>query len=57
MVKRREVIDLLRQAGFTPDGGTNHEHWRKGDRWTQVPRHGEIPNRLFEKIKKQAGLK
>lgn len=57
MVKRKEVTDLLKQAGFHPTGGTNHEHWTDGTRWTQVPRHSEIPNQLFEKIKKQAGLK
>ena len=57
MVKCKEVTDLLRRAGFTPCGGTNHEHWTNGEKWTQVPRHGEIPNVLFEKIKKQAGLK
>lgn len=57
MVKREEVTDLLRRSGFHPDGGTNHERWTDGTRFTQVPRHGEIPNQLFEKIKKQAGLK
>ena len=57
MVKRREVIRLLRQNGFMPSTGTNHEHWTDGKRFTQVPRHREISNQLFEKIKKQAGLK
>ena len=57
MVKRGEVTDLLRKNGFYPTGGTNHEHWSNGSEWTQVPRHGERPNQLFEKIKKQTGLK
>ena len=54
MVKRKEVTDYLRAAGLHPTGGTNHEHWTDGAHWTQVPRHKEISNQLFEKIKKQA---
>ncbi len=57
MVKRKEVTDILRSAGLKPTGGTNHEHWTDGVHFTQVPRHREIPNALFEKIKKQAGIK
>ncbi|WP_165050794.1 MULTISPECIES: type II toxin-antitoxin system HicA family toxin [unclassified Adlercreutzia] len=57
MVKRRQVVKTLRDAGFYPDAGKGHEHWTDGVRWTQVPRHAEISEQLFEKIKKQAGLK
>lgn len=57
MVKRKVVTNFLRNGGFHPTGGTNHEHWTDGERFTQVPRHREISNQLFEKIKKQAGLK
>ena len=57
MVKRKVVTDFLRNGGFHPTGGTNHEHWTDGERFTQVPRHREISNQLFEKIKKEAGLK
>lgn len=57
MVKRKTVVDLLRRSGLHPTGGSNHEHWTDGTHWTQVPRHREIPDQLFEKIKKQAGLK
>lgn len=57
MVKRKEVTDLLRKSGLRSTGGTNHEHWTDGVHFTQVPRHREISNQLFEKIKKQAGLK
>lgn len=57
MVKRKEVVDLLRKNGLHPDGGKNHEHRTDGTRWTRVPRHAEISNAMFEKIKKQAGLK
>lgn len=56
MVKRREVTRLLKDAGFHPTGGTNHEHWTDGVRFTQVPRHREISRQMFERIKKQAGL-
>lgn len=57
MVKRKEVTVFLRRGGLWPTGGTNHEHWTDGVHFTQVPRHKEISNQLFEKIKKQAGLK
>lgn len=57
MVKRKEVIDLLRKAGLHPTGGTRHEHWTDGAHFKQVPRHREISNQLFEKIKRQAGVK
>lgn len=57
MVKRKEVIDLLRKAGLHPTGGTRHEHTTDGTHFTQVPRHREISNQLFEKIKRQAGVK
>ena len=57
MVKRKEVTDLLKRNGFHSTGGTNHKHWSNGSEWTQVPRHRGISNQLFEKIKKQAGLK
>ncbi len=57
MVKRREVVKFLRSHGFESDNGKNHEHFVKGGRFTQVPRHREISEEMFEKIKKQAGLK
>ena len=57
MVKRKVVTDFLKNGGLWPDGGKNHEHWTDGEHFTQVPRHREISDQLFEKIKKQAGLK
>lgn len=57
MVKRREVIKALRKGGLYPEKGTNHEHWTDGTHFTQVPRHSEISEQMFAKIKKQAGLK
>ena len=56
MVKRKEVTDLLSAHGFHATGGTNHEHWTDGKRFTQVPHHREISNQLFARIKKQAGI-
>lgn len=57
MVKRRKVVKYLKDNGFEEAKGKNHEHFVKGDRFTQVPRHAEISEQMFEKIKKQAGLK
>ncbi len=57
MVKRKEVTDFLRSGGLRPNGGTRHEMWTDGVHTTFVPRHREISNQLFEKIKKQAGLR
>ena len=57
MAKRREVVRLIRKAGFHPTEGTNHEHWTDGTRFTQVPRHSEISDQMLERIKKRAGLK
>lgn len=48
MVKRKVVTDFLRQGGLHPDGGRNHEHWTDGEHFTQVPRHREISDTLFE---------
>lgn len=57
MVKRREVVKFLQDNGFVGDKGKRHEHFVKDDKFTQVPRHREISEEMFEKIKKQAGLK
>lgn len=57
MVKRKVVTDFLKRGGLWSVGGTNLEHWTDGTHFTQVPRHSEISEQLFEKIKKQAGLK
>lgn len=57
MVKRREVIKYLKRHGFVSDKGARHEHFVKDGQFTQVPRHSEISEEMFERIKKQAGLK
>lgn len=58
MVKRREVERFFKEHGFENVGGTNHDRLQHPDgRWTVLGRHQEIPNRSFEEMKKQAGLK
>lgn len=58
MVKRKEVVKLFKDNGFELKGGTNHDKLVHPDgRWAVVSRHAEIGNRLFEEMKKEAGLK
>lgn len=58
MTKRRDLVRELADEGFVSRGGTNHEKFQHPDgRTTVVPRHKEIPNRMADIIRKQAGLK
>ena len=58
MVKRRVVEEFFKQHGFENLGGTNHDRLQHPDgRWTILARHKEIPDLMFEKMKKQAGLR
>ena len=58
MVTRREVEKYFQEKGFVNVGGANHDRLQHPDgRWTILGRHGEIPNQLFEKMKKQAEVK
>ena len=57
MTKRRDIVKLLEENGFENKGGTNHDLFVKGKRTTVVPRHREIDENMFRKIKKQAGLR
>lgn len=58
MVKRREVVSFFKSHGFINQGGTRHDRYQHPDgRWTVIERHSEIDNKLFEEMKKQAGLK
>lgn len=58
MVKRREVEKFFEEHGFENKGGVNHDKLLHPDgRWTVLERHKEIPNLMFEQMKKQAGLK
>ncbi|WP_296012647.1 type II toxin-antitoxin system HicA family toxin [uncultured Adlercreutzia sp.] len=59
MPNRREVIKFFKARGFVLVAGTNHDRLVNPDtgRWTTLGRHSEIPRKLFEEMKKQAGLK
>lgn len=58
MTKRRDVVRLLEENGFSSRGGTNHEKFVHLDgRRTVVPRHSNVDDDLFKAIKRQAGLK
>lgn len=58
MVNRRQVVKFFTSHGFVNKGGTRHDRYEHPDgRWTVIERHKEINDRLFELMKKQAGLK
>ncbi|MEG0990639.1 MAG: type II toxin-antitoxin system HicA family toxin [Gordonibacter sp.] len=58
MVRRRQVVKFFLAHGFINKGGARHDRYEHPDgRWTVVERHVEINDRLFENMKKQAGLK
>ncbi|MCI8367273.1 MAG: addiction module toxin, HicA family [Eggerthellaceae bacterium] len=58
MTKRKDVIRFFRARGFVLIPGTNHDKLVHPDgRRTTLGRHTEVPNVLFEEMKKQAGLK
>jgi len=57
MTKRRDIVKLLEENGFENKGGTSHDEFVKPGYRTVVPRHKEIRESTFKKIKKQAGLK
>ncbi len=56
-MKRRKLIKELLDAGFESDGGTNHEHFKKGKIKVVVPRHREITDQMAKVILRQAGLR
>lgn len=56
-MKRRMLVKALIEAGFESDGGTNHEHFKKGKVKVVVPRHREITDQMAKVILKQAGLR
>ncbi len=58
MVSRRQVAKFFTSHGFVNKGGTRHDRYEHPDgRWTVIEHHKEINDRLFELMKKQAGLK
>lgn len=58
MARRRDLVRLLEQAGFTCKHGSNHDKYTHPDgRRTVVPRHDEIADGLARVILRQAGLR
>lgn len=57
MAKRRDVVRYFEDRGFWSKGGTKHEKFTNGKVTIMVKRHREIEDEVFEKLKKQAGLK
>ena len=57
MTKRRDVVKFFTDRGFESKGGTKHEKFTDGKVTIRIKRHREIEDEIFEKLKKQAGLK
>lgn len=56
-MKRRDLVRLLLDAGFTSRGGTKHEMFVKGATRVLVKRHREIDDDTARKILREAGLR
>ena len=56
-MKRRELVRKLLDAGFVSDGGTKHEHFRKGKVTVMIPRHREITDQMARVMLRQAGIR
>lgn len=56
-MQRRELVRILRAAGFASKGGTKHEVFVKGNINVRVKRHREIEDQLAKRILRQAGLR
>ncbi|MCI8451853.1 type II toxin-antitoxin system HicA family toxin [Enterorhabdus sp. P55] len=57
MTKRRDVVRFFTEHGFWSKGGTKHEKFTNGKDTILIKRHREIEDAVFEKLKKDAGLK
>lgn len=63
MTKRKELLKNIAQYAkateqeLTVKEGANHTRLWVGERYTTIPRHSEIANRLAENIYKQIGMK
>lgn len=55
MVKRRDLVKELVDAGFINKGGTNHEVFIKPGFRTTVPRHREIDEKPCASNQKASG--
>ncbi|MFH0412242.1 toxin HicA [Corynebacterium sp. L4756] len=63
MTKRKEILKKISQYAkdtnqeITIKEGATHTRLWVGERYTTIPRHAEIANRLAEKIYNQIGMK
>lgn len=56
-MQRRELVRILKAAGFTSKGGTNHEKFYKDGKTVLVKRHREIEDQIAKRILREAGLR
>ena len=57
MTKRRDVVRYFVERGFHSNGATMHEKFTNGKVTILIKRHREIEDVVFEKLKRDAGLK
>ena len=57
MTKRRDVVRFFTEHGFWSKGGTKHEKFTNGKVTILIKRYREIEDEVFEKLKRDAGLK
>ncbi len=59
MTRRRDLVRILKAAGFEEDRGTKHERFRnrQDGRIVFVPRHREIPDVLVKIVLREARLR
>ena len=57
MMQRRLLIKKILEGGFWSIGGTKHEKFTNGEITIMVKRHREIPDKIAQKILRQAGLR
>lgn len=41
-MKKKDLVNKLKNLGFWEEGGAKHEKWTNGDHIDFVPRHNEI---------------
>ena len=56
-MQRRELVRILREAGFVSKGGAKHEAFTNGSVTVRVKRHREIDDQIAKRILRQAGLR
>ena len=57
MTKRQDVIKFFRKHGFWNTGGKKHDKYTNWKVSILIKRHSEIEDEIFEKLKREAGLK